>query len=77
MRILVVSQYFWPEHFRVNEITEFLRKKKCDVDILTGVPNYPDGKVFQKYLKSTPNIPTTLLITQITSLESLNCLMED
>lgn len=52
MKILIVSQYFWPEHFRVNEITEFLRKKKCDVDILTGLPNYPDGKVFQKYLKN-------------------------
>ena len=56
MKILIVSQYFWPEHFRVNEITEFLRKKKCDVDILTGLPNYPDGKEYKKFLKNKKNI---------------------
>lgn len=52
MRILIVSQYFWPEHFRINEITQFLRKKKCNVDILTALPNYPDGEIFPKFLKN-------------------------
>ena len=54
MRILIISQYFWPETFRVNEIVEYLRSKNIHVDILTGIPNYPEGKVFDEY-KSNKN----------------------
>ena len=49
MRILIVSQYFWPENFRVNEIAEFLKKENIEVDILTGNPNYPEGKIFEDF----------------------------
>ena len=49
MRILIISQYFWPETFRVNDIVKFLREKNYEVDILTGVPNYPEGKLFEEY----------------------------
>ena len=49
MRILIVSQYFWPENFRVNEIAEFLKKENIEVDILTGNPNYPEGKIFKDF----------------------------
>ena len=49
MRILVISQYFWPESFRVNEIVKFLRDNNHEVDILTGFPNYPEGKLFDEY----------------------------
>ena len=49
MRILVISQYFWPETFRVNDIVEHLRKNNHHVDVLTGVPNYPQGKLFDEY----------------------------
>ena len=49
MRILVITQYFWPETFRVNEIVQYLRSKNLVVDILTGTPNYPDGKLFTEY----------------------------
>jgi len=49
MRILVVSQYFWPENFRVNDlVTEFVRRGHV-VTVLTGVPNYPDGEVFADF----------------------------
>ena len=49
LRILVLSQYFWPENFRINDLTKFLSKKKHDIDILTGIPNYPNGKIFENY----------------------------
>lgn len=49
MRLLVVSQYFWPENFRINDlVAEFVRRGH-QVTVLTGVPNYPDGKVFPAY----------------------------
>lgn len=49
MRILVLSQYFWPEIFRVNDLVQGLVERGHDVTILTGVPNYPEGKVFDAY----------------------------
>ena len=45
MRILIVSQYFWPETFRINAVVQSLRAAGCDVKVLTGQPNYPDGSV--------------------------------
>jgi hypothetical protein len=42
MRFLVVSQYFWPESFRINEVAQSLCWECCDVTVLTGQPNYPD-----------------------------------
>lgn len=49
MRVLVVSQYFWPEHFVINNLVERLTKQGVHVCVLTGKPNYPDGKVFDGY----------------------------
>lgn len=49
MRLLVVSQYFWPEVFRVNELVECLVERGHQVTVLTGRPNYPDGAVFPAY----------------------------
>ena len=49
MRVLVVSQYFWPEVFRVNDIVADLVKRGHDVTVLTGRPNYPGGTVFDDY----------------------------
>jgi len=49
LKILVITQYFWPENFRVNDIVKFLREKNCKVDVLTGAPNYPSGKLFEEY----------------------------
>jgi len=43
MNILVVSQYFWPENFRVNELVAGLVARGHAVVVLTGQPNYPDG----------------------------------
>lgn len=49
MRILVVSQYFWPENFRVNDLVKEWVQRGHEVTVLTGIPNYPAGKVFDAY----------------------------
>ncbi|KPM48555.1 glycosyltransferase family 4 protein [Jiulongibacter sediminis] len=49
MKILVVTQYFWPESFRINDICIGLREKGHDISVLTGMPNYPYGKFFDGY----------------------------
>jgi len=49
MRLLVVSQYFWPESFRINELVQTLVGRGVEVSVLTGKPNYPEGKVFPGY----------------------------
>lgn len=49
LRILVVSQYFWPENFRVNDLVKEWVQRGHQVTVLTGIPNYPEGKVFDAY----------------------------
>lgn len=49
MRILVLSQYFWPESFIINDIVRTLDEQGHEVVVATGKPNYPDGKVFDSY----------------------------
>jgi len=49
LKVLIITQYFWPENFRVNDVVLFLKKKNIDVDILTGYPNYPDGVLFKEF----------------------------
>ncbi|MFA6051830.1 MAG: glycosyltransferase family 4 protein [Methylobacter sp.] len=49
MKILIVSQYFWPENFRINAIVETLVERGIEVEVLTGKPNYPEGAIFSGY----------------------------
>jgi glycosyltransferase involved in cell wall biosynthesis len=49
MEILIFSQYFWPENFHINDLARNLKKFGNDVTVLTGKPNYPDGKVKEGY----------------------------
>lgn len=49
MRLLIWSQYFWPENFVINQLAQAVQKLGPDVSILTGKPNYPGGKVFDGY----------------------------
>jgi colanic acid biosynthesis glycosyl transferase WcaI len=51
LHILVVSQYFWPENFRINDLVGEWRRRGHLVTVLTGIPNYPLGKVFDPYLQ--------------------------
>ncbi len=58
MKILVLSQYFWPETFRITEVVQSLRDLGCEVTVLTGQPNYPEGVV-------PPGYSAASLCTQI------------
>ena len=52
MNILIVSQYFWPEIFKINNLVDELSSRGNKVTILTGRPNYPSGKTFIEYKKN-------------------------
>lgn len=47
--ILVVSQYFYPEQFRINDICQEWVKRGFKVTVITGIPNYPEGKYYEGY----------------------------
>lgn len=47
--ILVVSQYFYPEQFRINDICQEWIKRGYRVTVITGIPNYPEGKFYAGY----------------------------
>jgi glycosyltransferase involved in cell wall biosynthesis len=47
LNVLVFSQYFWPETFRINEVALSLKAAGADVTVLTGKPNYPDGEIYE------------------------------
>mgnify|MGYP000859429246 FL=1 len=47
--ILVISQYFYPEQFRINDICAEWVKRGNKVTVITGIPNYPQGKYYKGY----------------------------
>lgn len=49
MKILVVCQYYYPEPFRISDICEELVKRGHEVTVVTGVPNYPEGIIYDGY----------------------------
>ena len=49
MRILILTQYFWPESFRINDLAIALKERGHEVTIFTGKPNYPKGKFSDGY----------------------------
>lgn len=49
MKILIVTQYFFPENFKSNDLAFELEKRGHEVTVLTGIPNYPEGKFFENY----------------------------
>ena len=55
MRILVISQYFFPENFRINDLVFSLKKRGHHIEVLTGKPNYPKGEYFDSYSWNGPS----------------------
>lgn len=53
-RILVVTQHYWPENFRINDIVDGFIADGLQVDVLCGLPNYPKGEWFSGYSSSGP-----------------------
>ena len=56
MKILVITQYYWPENSRVTDIAESLQKEGNEVTVLTGLPNYPQGYIYEGYRKGENRI---------------------
>ena len=66
MKILIFSQYFWPENFRINDIAKFLSKNH-EVNVLTSIPSYPNKKYFKN--KNYKNKIKNLKIIKVTVLK--------
>ena len=49
MKILVISQYFYPENFRINDLVFSLKKRGHQITVLTGKPNYSKTHFFEDY----------------------------
>lgn len=49
MKILIFTQYFWPEDFRINDLALGMQERGHHVTVLTGIPNYPQGKFYSGY----------------------------
>lgn len=48
-RVLLVTQYFYPESFKSNDIAFELVKRGYEVDALVSIPNYPEGRYYKGY----------------------------
>ena len=49
MKILVISQHYYPENFRITDICETLVKQGHEVTVICGYPNYPEGYIYPDY----------------------------
>jgi glycosyltransferase involved in cell wall biosynthesis len=49
MRILIVTEHYWPEAFRITDLAAGLRERGHEVEVLTGMPSYPAGRYFPGY----------------------------
>lgn len=49
MRIIIISQYYYPEQFQINDIAPELVRRGHEVTVVCGIPNYPKGEIFEGY----------------------------
>lgn len=49
MRVLVITQYYKPERFRINDLVDWFAEQGHEMVVLTGMPNYPTGRLFSGY----------------------------
>jgi len=56
MKILLVSQYFYPENFKINDLIFSLKERGHEITVLTGKPNYPNGNFFDGYSWNSPDL---------------------
>lgn len=51
MKILVVCQHYWPEPYPLRDVCEELVARGHQVELITGVPNYPLGYIYPEFRK--------------------------
>ena len=66
-RILIYTNHFYPEQFKINEIVKWLSQTESEIRVITGLPNYPSGKIYKNYsskveLKNNVTVNRLLLI---------------
>ena len=71
MRILVISQYFFPENFRINDLVFSLKDRGHNIEVLTGKPNYPKGDYFDGYSWNNKDLEDKLVENFIYNLKNL------
>jgi glycosyltransferase involved in cell wall biosynthesis len=49
VKLLILTQYYWPENFRINDVAAGLASRGHEVTVYTGLPNYPGGRFFEGY----------------------------
>ena len=49
MKLLIVTQYYWPEFFLINRLSQKLYESGHQVTVITGKPNYPEGVIYHGY----------------------------
>jgi colanic acid biosynthesis glycosyl transferase WcaI len=54
VRVTLVSQYFWPENMKINDLVLEWKNRGWELEVLTGLPNYPKGKIFDGYRSLLP-----------------------
>lgn len=60
MKILFISQYFYPEQFLNNALCSELVARGHDVQVISCVPNYPEGRFFKSYSNKSKRKETWL-----------------
>ena len=49
MKILIITNHFYPENFRINDLASGMIERGHKVSVMTSIPNYPQGKFFPGY----------------------------
>ena len=66
-KILVYTNHYFPENFKINDIVDHFDDQEYSVKVITGIPNYPSGKIFQNYgyFKKTNEIKGNIKIRRL------------
>ena len=66
-KILVYTNHYFPENFKINDIVNHFDDQEYSVKVITGIPNYPSGKIFRNYgyFKKTNEIKGNVKIRRL------------
>jgi hypothetical protein len=58
MRVLIFTNHFYPEDFKVNDIAFELAKRGYKITVITAIPDYPQGRYYKGYGLSRKRVET-------------------